>query len=247
MISRPKCYIPLILLVVMMISCGSKNKANEGKEQSKCETLDSSSEKNKSKSIVSAKTYDFSDACCNLKMKYPQFSGSKYVFLNREIVKTINDLRDEARSADLCKEMKQLNPDFKAEANADYKIWREDSKLLSLYMETYIYLGGAHGMPSRDAYNIDLKTGKKISLDDFFVAAYDYKKPINAFIKKKIAEHSEEFFPEDFKGINSETGFYVDDSHLHIFFPPYEIAPYSSGFPTFDIPLSDFENKLRYR
>lgn len=245
--SKPKCCIPLMLIIVMMIGCGFNNKTNEESEKTNLEKIEPSSEKSKPKSIVSAKTYEFSDACCNLQMKYPQFSGSKYIFLNREIVKTINDLRDEARSADLCKEMKQFNPDFKAEARADYKIWQENSELLSLCMETYIFLGGAHGMPCKIPYNIDIKTGKKISLDEFFIAGYDYKSPINAFIKKKIAERPEEFFSEEFKGITSETGFYTDGAYLHIFFPPYEIAPYSSGFPTFDIPLSDFENNLRYR
>lgn len=245
--TRMKCCIPLMLVVVMVIGCGCKNERIEDKKGTSVEKVESSSEKEKSKSIVSAKSYEFSDACCSLKMRYPQFSGSKFIFLNREMAKTVNALRDDARSADLCSEMKQYKSDFKAEARVDYKVWRKDAKLLSLCVETYIYLGGAHGSPDMLPYNIDLKNGKKISLEDFFVAGYDYKSPINAFIKKEIARRSEEFFPEEFKGVNAETRFYVDENCLHVFFPPYEIAPYSSGFPIFDIPLVDFGNNLMYR
>lgn len=196
--------------------------------------------------IVKEKTYKITTPCCNIDMSYPQFEGSRCIFLNREIVKLINDMADVGRDEKSCEEMKSMNPDFKAEVSSVFTVFRDDKRFVSLYIETYYYGGGAHGMPSRIAYNISPKEGKNLTLGDMFKPGYDYATPINAFIMAQIAENPENYFPEGFKTVSDKTIFVVDSSHLHIIFPPYEIAPYSSGFPTFAIPLSDFGKNFLY-
>ncbi|MFD1905656.1 RsiV family protein [Paenibacillus rhizoplanae] len=47
------------------------------------------------------------------------------------------------------------------------------------------------------------------------------------------------FFPDTYKGITADQPFYVDAQALYLYFAPYEIAPYSAGFPTFRIPYAE--------
>ncbi len=196
--------------------------------------------------VVKEKTYKLTTPCCEINMSYPQFETPKCIFLNREIVKLVNELADAGNDEKNCEEIKAMNPDFKAEVSSGFKVLRDDKRLVSLYIETYFYGGGAHGMPARICYNLSPKEGKNLTLGDMFKAGYDYATPINAFIRAKIAENPEDYFPEGFKTVSEKTMFTIDSSHLYIIFSPYEIAPYSSGFPTFAIPLSDFGKSFLY-
>jgi len=51
-------------------------------------------------------------------------------------------------------------------------------------------------------------------------------------------------YEDGFKGITSNQNFYVDEDNLYIYFAPYEIAPYASGFVTFKIPFADIDSLL---
>ena len=52
-------------------------------------------------------------------------------------------------------------------------------------------------------------------------------------------------YEDGFKGINENQSFYVDENNLYIYFAPYEIAPYSSGFVTFKIPFEEIDSMIR--
>lgn len=119
--------------------------------------------------------------------------------------------------------------------------------LLIIDLVGYYYsLGAAHGMPIRKICIIDLVTGKFYKLDDLFKHDTNWKELINEMISKDISSDSkyEYVFPDSFKGISINQGFYLDKDNLYIYFPPYEIGPYSAGFITFKIPFNQIKSYL---
>jgi len=57
---------------------------------------------------------------------------------------------------------------------------------------------------------------------------------------KNDSEYSD-VYEDGFKGISENQDFYVDSDNLYIYFSPYHIAPYSSGFVTFKIPFEEID------
>lgn len=90
-------------------------------------------------------------------------------------------------------------------------------------------------------YNIDLKSGKLLSLGD--VLGEDYINKANDSINSQIEEKSKEigipfFTPEEggFESISDETKFYMkDNGNPVIVFDKYEIAPGAAGAVEFEI------------
>lgn len=121
--------------------------------------------------------------------------------------------------------------------------------------------GGAHGMHDDITYNIDLKTGKLIELNDLFKENVDYKKTIDSKIKEQIkalnedeknfliksGQKEEDFYPvyDGFAGIKEDQSYYLTDGKLGVYFGLYEIAPYAAGVPTFEIPFEDLKEYIK--
>jgi len=126
------------------------------------------------------------------------------------------------------------------------QVCNQNQKVLSFYVDYYQYTGGAHGLTTRKAYNLDIKNGKILTFKDLFQEDYNYKAVLNEKIKNEINAHSEDYFSGNlgFTGINDEQGFYIQDENLVLYFGQYEIAPYAAGIPEFKIPLADLVNGL---
>ncbi|OME72345.1 hypothetical protein BSK65_08230 [Paenibacillus odorifer] len=105
------------------------------------------------------------------------------------------------------------------------------SGMISLVVTSQGETGGT-GMPRVDTYNVfNTKQAKRIALSDFF--GNDFKEKLNAGILAKINEEPENYFIEDFKGIDEEQGFYIENGEVVILFPKYSIAPGAMGTPEF--------------
>lgn len=89
-------------------------------------------------------------------------------------------------------------------------------------------------------YNIDVNTGKRVTLADFF--GKDYVEAVNTDIREQIAQRKEAgevFWTEEeggFSRITEDAKFYVNEAgNPVIAFEKYEIAPGSSGEIEFEI------------
>ncbi|HOJ09140.1 MAG TPA: DUF3298 and DUF4163 domain-containing protein [Clostridiales bacterium] len=133
-------------------------------------------------------------------------------------------------------------------AKTSYKINKKSRNLLSISVIYYQDTGGAHGIYDMVAYNFDIRNGSLLELDDLFENKDGYKDIINEEIRRQICENKGkiEYFSGDsgFKSISSHQPFYINDGKLVIYFSLYEIAPYSSGIPGFEIPFTLFEENL---
>ncbi|MBE6053623.1 MAG: DUF3298 and DUF4163 domain-containing protein [Clostridium sartagoforme] len=171
----------------------------------------------------------------NIDVEIPQIIGlenkSKEKDINNEILVWTNLwIKDTKETSE------ELKPTIPYELMARYTL-TNDKEILSFYIDYYQFSGGAHGITTRNTYNIDIKTGDKIMLEDLFEKGYDYKTYINGEISKEISKHPDYYFTgkEGFNGIKEDQSFYIKDNKIIIHFPYYEIAPYVTGMPEFQI------------
>lgn len=122
----------------------------------------------------------------------------------------------------------------------------QKNNIISLYFDDYTYTGGAHGSTIRSSQNWNMQLDKQFSLNALFPHNPYFLLPIlkniNAQIEEQIANGNDVYF-DGYCNLVLETfnpnSFYLiqnlDTYHIVIFFQQYDIAPYSTGIPTFTI------------
>lgn len=188
------------------------------------------------------------DECLEINVNYPKIIDKKSEKINQEIVVWTNAwikdveevLEDYKKSGYIC--------NFPYQLFSNYYITKESNDILSFYIDYYQFTGGAHGSTTRKGYSIDRKLGKKLVIKELFKKGYNYKTVIDKEIKEQISADKERYFDEGttYKGITDEIKFYIKGENLVVYYGQYEIAPYASGIPEFNIPLSKFNGNLVY-
>lgn len=132
-------------------------------------------------------------------------------------------------------------------ANVDYKVTLQQLPLLSLYVNSYQYTGGAHGLYTWKANTFDLQEKKKLHLADLFQKDSDYLDRIRTEMVRQIKQNESIYFPDATEKVMSTKNFhyFLEPEHLVIYFPLYEIAPYASGIPQFRIPYTLLRGVLK--
>ena len=149
---------------------------------------------------------------------------------------------------DLFKEAKELfdynsskgYPTMVFEVYYNYEVTYKSDNVISLYTDEYLFLGGAHGNTKRESQNWNMQNGRFIELKTFYpnnpYYIIEILKNINSQIAKQNASGENQFFDNYcqlvLENFNLEN-FYITEDGVVIFFNQYEIAPYSSGIPTF--------------
>lgn len=117
-----------------------------------------------------------------------------------------------------------------------YDIKKENADVLSF--ELTLFKSFLSAQTEEYFYNIDLTTGKMLTLEDFFGPTY--KEIINPQIKQQIAQrekHENQLFFHDeneFQSISDHQKFYLNEQNqIVIVFDKYDIAPGYMGFPEF--------------
>ncbi len=131
-------------------------------------------------------------------------------------------------------------------------IKRNSDDIISFIEEHYIYLGGAHGSTSWYPRTVDViaKEPHILTLDELFCD--EYISILNTKIDEMVEDNPDkysELWAEPHIMEENKNRFYITDTDLVIFFPPYELSYYAKGFIEFPIPLSDINHILneRYR
>lgn len=123
---------------------------------------------------------------------------------------------------------------------SNYTITYNQDPLVSLYSDEYIYSGGAHGNTIRSSQNWNIHSGNQFPLENLFNHNCSYilyiLKEINKQIEQQITDGVNYYF-ENYCNLVLTTidlnNFYLEPKYIIIFFQQYDIAPYSSGIPTF--------------
>lgn len=132
----------------------------------------------------------------------------------------------------------------------NYTITYNKDFIVSLYSDNYEFTGGAHGNTVRTSQNWDLRSGKSIPLSYFFnnnpYYIIDILKNINMQIRFQLQLNPGQYFDNYCELVldtfDLKNYYIVSYNNIVVFFQQYDIAPYSSGIPTFDIPILNDEN-----
>ncbi len=101
------------------------------------------------------------------------------------------------------KELYELNqqngyPIMVYEIILDYEVTYQANSVIALYMDEYMFLGGAHGNTKRESQNWNLRNGKQIAMQDLFLNQpyyiIDILKEINEQIAAKIETGEGQYF-----------------------------------------------------
>lgn len=127
-----------------------------------------------------------------------------------------------------------------AEHNITIKVWYEVKSQTDEYLSLVIM--GADNWSSANSearyYNFDMKAGKWITLND--ILGDDRMQSAEQNIRDQIKQREEEtgmdYFDDEWKGLDENTKFYVNDiGNPVIVFERYEIAPGALGQQEFEI------------
>lgn len=122
-------------------------------------------------------------------------------------------------------------------------------KTACIFMGTYSYTGGAHPNYFASLMNFDVKTGKKLSLEDFIKDKATLTKIAeSAFRKEKEMGTTENlneagYFWDETFGLPENIG--LGEEGLKLYYNPYEIAPYALGVTEFVIPYEQLTDVLK--
>lgn len=193
--------------------------------------------------------YKIEDDTRKIDVKEPVVSNTGHAALeeriNREINEKVKNAIAEAEEQTAADKKAFVetggNPnDFiPAIVDVNYEIKCSNEKVLSFVLNTT--RTQANAFTDQTFYNIDLKSGRVLTLTDLL--GKDYKKVVDESVSRQIKERVEKdpnqmFFTgsEGFSGIKENQKFYINSAgNVVIVFAKYEIAPGVMGIPEFEI------------
>jgi len=126
--------------------------------------------------------------------------------------------------------------------NADY--------VVSFYILSYAFTGGAHGLETQEYGVVDLKKGRLLQLQDIF--RENYEKDLSLLLTKKLhqianLQDSQKlseagYFMDEIKPIEN---FYQTGKGIGFFYNHYDIAPYSFGSTDIFLTLEELRDLLK--
>lgn len=139
----------------------------------------------------------------------------------------------------------KFNIDYKSEDeevfSISYRLQFNKNNIINIIENTYSYYkGAAHGNSNRNSIILNMDTGEDYILEDLFIKNSNYNSLISQNIIEQIKKSDIEFI-EEFKIIDKNEQFYLDDEGIVIFFPPYKYTPYAAGYIEFKIPYKELD------
>jgi len=167
----------------------------------------------------------------------------------------LDDLMSDTTTADYAKNMVY-------DSETLFSLERNRGNVVSFLIDSYDYEGGAHGMPGIYGVNVDLNTGKSLTLGD--IVKRDSLKPLLQKVEAQVLkEYSDALFDEplaSFKSFVADTkpaseselvtfagldNFYLTDTGIVFYWNVYEISPYAAGQLTVEFPFTNIKDMLR--
>ena len=116
--------------------------------------------------------------------------------------------------------------------------------VISVFMESYSYEGGAHGMPGRANYLFDKTTGKETTLASLIsISEEELNQKVRCLFQEQVKGNTEGFFEDAEETLNNKKDFidnyYFSEDGVVFYATPYEIAPYAAGYTEVTIPFEE--------
>jgi hypothetical protein len=128
----------------------------------------------------------------------------------------------------------------------DFTVTYNNCCIISLYMDTYSYTGGAHGNTIRTSNTWDFRTCTLLQLNDIYsltsASLLALENSIEQQITDRLIENPGIYF-ENYPSLLRENfnvnNFYLKPCKGVIYYQQYDIAPYSTGIPQFYFPIKN--------
>ncbi|HLA63051.1 MAG TPA: RsiV family protein, partial [Rhodothermales bacterium] len=130
-------------------------------------------------------------------------------------------------------ELLELNPDFEAFVEGGFETDLVRDSLYSGLLAAYAFTGGAHGNQDFRPLNVDLRTGRTLTLPSFFRADAAWRDTLAANSTRRLVASLgpdvlfDGAVPADDPAVFRVFTLAPDSLVLH--FPPYAVAPYVAG------------------
>lgn len=194
-------------------------------------------------------------------IQYPSFFNLKnsYFYVKPTILDNINNtiLSDVSYFKNgLIEEEQEFNND--AEENnltkqkykviSDYSVTFNKNHVLSTILNLMAFVNNSGPEYNElDNYNFDLLTGNIITLKDIFNEDVDYVDVVTKYVKYKISQNPDLFYPEIDIEIPDDQSFYLTDDGVVIYFGLDEISDAKFGIPKFKMSFEKFSPYIRPR
>jgi hypothetical protein len=122
-----------------------------------------------------------------------------------------------------------------------YEIKTNERDILSITLENYAFVGGAHGLTIIRSLTFNVNNGIKYSLGDLFKLGSDYVGVLSDLVAAQIKERDIPLL-DGFNGISPDQYYYIADKCLVLYFQLYDITPYAYGFPYFPISVYQIQD-----
>lgn len=190
-----------------------------------------------------------SNACYDVLVEYP--------FLGRPALDQQVRLWVDAQYYDsveeltaLCAESQPKDSRRRYEHRVDYKIFQAPGSI-SVLFESWTYAGGAHGQNGLQAINLLVKSGEELLYKDLFANTSGLYVFLSDYIYHKLQQklgdiwQGSPMFTEGLEPVEASfKNFVITQKGLTVYFPPYQIAPYSEGTQSCEVPLHEL---VRFR
>ncbi|MBA3788967.1 DUF3298 domain-containing protein [Patescibacteria group bacterium] len=138
----------------------------------------------------------------------------------------------------------------KESLSSTYKLYRSPATVSYVFTLSSDTLG-AHPNSYFRTFVFDAKSGGGIALSDLFTPGADYLNTLSTLsrtaLSSQLGKDSDSTFinPGTTPNDDNFQNFAIDSANLVLLFPPYQVAPYSSGPQTIRIPLSKLGSILK--
>ncbi|MCK9217833.1 MAG: stalk domain-containing protein [Firmicutes bacterium] len=184
------------------------------------------------------------DDYCHINVVTPIFEGfSGAGTVNHIIRDIVIDSIGHARTAGI--QLKEFRKKTELVIYYDYSKYDD---LLSVQLNTYIYLGGAHGSSEINPITINTATGDVYNFKDLFQDEVKGVGFVEEYILETIKENPEAYFEDYEERVKSKEGdfdYYLNGDNLVVYFGQYDIGPYASGIRYFEINAGDIKDILK--
>ena len=196
------------------------------------------------KVLVEERSYETDLAVVHVQT--PVFSGIRNQEFAQRIQAEIEAEIDESLSR-FTEETAQRTGTEKSTLKITQEVMCDQSNLISLVSTCYVFADSNNGTAERVVLNLDLEQERVLVLADLFLDG-GYAEKLQSEIDRILEENPEEYsdlWEKPILGEQQERCFYFHGGDLVLFYPPYELSYYTSGFVEFRIPLKNLSGYVR--
>lgn len=149
-------------------------------------------------------------------------------------------------------EVREFNSSAELSCDARLTLAADTEKYLTYEVNSYVYLGGAHGSTYNYSFNISRESGSKVT----GIVKPESLEKMQPLLRAGVLSYFREFDSEvnednlqSYLLLEGETiplpgCIYLSDKGVNFVYQQYEIAPYAAGLVSFTIPTADIRPYL---